>query len=352
MSEGDEFRRIDRFLRPLTRSHPAALELRNDAAFLDLPPGRQLVISSDSLVEGLHYVGDEPPRDIARKALRVNLSDLAGCGAAPLCYSLNLALPCRFDDAWLADFAAGLGADQDEFGLVLIGGDSVVPAAGPAVITLTIFGLVDSGQGLTRAGAASGDDIWVSGSIGDGALGLMVARGEYPPALQSRVRAALRDRYRLPRPRLTLGRALSGMATAAMDVSDGLIGDLEHLAEESGLRAELWADYVPLSEAARDAVALLGGIDAMRETLLAGGDDYEVLFTAAPEHRQRLADQVSGDRTGGVALSRIGVMRDGGTGGTDGTDGAGATEATDWRVSVIDSSGRPLPVTRRGFRHG
>ena len=229
------------------------------------PPGRELVLAADAMVAGVHFLADDPPETIGRKLLRVNLSDLAAMGADPLAYLMTVALPRGTPDAWLAGFVAGLAADQAEFGLQVLGGDTV-STAGPVSLSLTILGTVAPGQALRRGGARPGDELWVSGTIGDGALGLRAARGEIEDAY-------LVDRYRLPQPRLALGRALRGVASACIDVSDGLVQDGGHLCRASGCGAVLEAALVPLSPSARHA--------PLRQ-LLTGGDDYELLFAIPP----------------------------------------------------------------------
>ncbi len=262
-----EFSLIARHFRPL--AGPGALNLEDDAAVLALPAGRELVIAADAMVAGVHFLPDDPPGSIGRKLLRTNLSDLAAMGAAPLGYLMTTAFPQGTVDAWVAEFAAGLLLDQAEFGLHVLGGDTV-STPGPLTLSLTILGTCAPGRALRRHGARPGHQLWVSGSIGDGALGLRVLQGKLPPD------PFLADRYRLPRPRLALGQALVGLASACMDVSDGLVQDLGHLCRASGCAATLRAAAVPLSAAAAAHPALL-------PLLLTGGDDYELLFAAPPE---------------------------------------------------------------------
>ena len=211
----DEFTRIARFFAPLAAGFPGAFNLTDDAAAFGLAAGEQAVVTTDAVVAGVHFIGDEPPGLIARKALRVNLSDLAAKGARPLGYTLAAVLPAAIDDAWLEAFAAGLAADQAEFGISLIGGDSV-GTPGPLTLSITALGAL-RGAMVRRAGAQPGDRICVSGTIGDAALGLAVLRGRLP-ALDAAAREALVDRYRLPRPRLELGQAIGPLASAGLDV--------------------------------------------------------------------------------------------------------------------------------------
>ncbi|MDX2103012.1 MAG: thiamine-phosphate kinase [Alphaproteobacteria bacterium] len=317
-----EFGRIRRFFAPLTG--PAALGLADDAAVLQAPPDGRLAITTDTLVAGVHYVGDELPEMVARKALRVNLSDLAAMGAEPIGYTLSLALPRSVDDSWVAAFAYGLHEDQRRFGLELLGGDSV-STAGPVTITITALGRLD-GPALTRSGAKAGDLICVSGTIGDGALGLEVAMGR--EAWPSDVAEALHDRYLLPHPRLGLGRALVGIASAAMDVSDGLLQDLHHILEASEVGGVVQAGAVPLSSAAQWVV------DSDQERwlprILAGGDDYELLFTVSPD-RLDMVNMVADRLT--MAVSAIGTI------------------VADSGLRVQAADGTDLELKQWGFRH-
>ncbi len=320
-----EFERIATFFAPLTENLPGALGLRDDAAALEPSPGCDLVVTTDTIVETVHFVGDEPASLVARKLLRVNLSDLASMGARPWAYTLNVAFPDKVDDGWVADFAAGLAADQEEFGIALAGGDSV-STDGPITLTITAFGEVASGTALRRTAARAGDLVYVTGTIGDGALGLRVLRG----AVSGLARAqeeALATRYQLPQPRLGVGQALCGVVRAAIDVSDGLVADLGHIADESGLAAVIDAEKVPLSDAAR---AVLADDPARLETVLTGGDDYELVFAVPPNEQDRL-DAIASDT--GVSLTRIGVFE----------PGAG--------VRVHGPEGADLDLPETGFRH-
>jgi thiamine-monophosphate kinase len=273
--ERGEFEIIARYFRPLTEGRAGALGLADDGALIAPAAGHALVATTDTLIAGVHFPGGTPPELIARKLLRVNLSDLAAMGATPAAYLLSVALPKPLNEPWLAKFCEGLREDQERFKLALIGGDTVA-TAGPAVFTVTALGEVPEGQALLRSGAKAGDAIFVSGTIGDGALGLRVMRGEFPD-LAPQLRNFLLSRYHLPQPRVTLGMALRGIAHAAIDISDGFAADLAHICETSHVGAIVEWTRMPLSEAAEQILAL--DPDA-RKSVLAGGDDYELLFTA------------------------------------------------------------------------
>ncbi len=322
-----EFELIARYFAPLAEDAPGAQGLLNDAAVFDPARADSLVLSLDTMVEGVHFLAEDPPGLIGRKLLRVNLSDLAAMGARPRGYLLATAFPKELDEAWIAAFAAGLAEDQAIFGIALYGGDTV-STPGPLTLSLTAFGEVPQGRALSRAGARAGDLVYVSGTIGDGALGLRVLRGEYP-ALSAEERAALAARYQLPEPRLALGEALAaqGLASAALDVSDGLIADLGHIAQASGVAAEVEAGSVPLSPAAR---AALSSDPALLPGLLSGGDDYELLFSAAPERAGELADLA---QALDLPLAPIGRL----------VAGSG--------VRVLDQKGREMGLSEAGWRH-
>lgn len=315
----DEFTFIAEFLRPLAAGMPGALELADDAALIPGDSDREFVITKDALVEDVHFLPDDPPDLVAKKLLRVNLSDLAAMGAEPYGYLLALALPVRCDEHWAGAFVRGLAEDQEQFGLGLLGGDTVSTPDRP-VLSLTAIGTVPAGQALLRRGARVGDDIWVSGTLGDAAIGLRILRGLAVPDDEA---APFIERYRLPWPRLALGRALRTVAHAAIDISDGLVADLGHICRVSAVGAEIEAEWLPVRPSAR-------GIPGWRDCALAGGDDYELLFTAAPSDRRQieaLADAVA------VPLRRIGRI----------VEGTG--------VRVLDAEGRELQLARTGWRH-
>ena len=274
-----EFELIRKYFAPLASGEAGALGLTDDAALLSPPAGRDLVLTTDAMIEGVHFLPDQPPGLVARKLLRVNLSDLAAMGAVPLGYLVTAAWPEARDEAWVAGFAEGLGEDQAIFPVRLLGGDTT-RTAGPVALSLTAVGTVPAGGGLKRGTARAGDLLFVSGTIGDSVLGLRVLRGELT-ALDDDDRAALVVRHRLPEPRLALGQALldEGLATAAIDLSDGLVADIGHIAETSGVAACIEAAAIPLSAATGRAVA---GDPGLREALFGGGEDYELAFAAAP----------------------------------------------------------------------
>lgn len=240
-----EFARIARHFRPLAAGFPGALDLTDDAALVRLPPGMEQVVTTDAMVEGVHFLRDDPPEDIAAKLLRVNLSDLAAMGAEPAGYTLMTALPGWVSESWLERFAAALESDQRQYGIHLIGGDSVA-TPGPLLLSVTALGQLPAGTALMRSGAAPGDLVVVSGSIGDAALGLGIALKnlEIDDPVQ---RDYLLRRLRRPEPRLELGRSLRGLASAAVDISDGLIAVLGHIGETSGLSASLNSVCLPFS---------------------------------------------------------------------------------------------------------
>jgi thiamine-monophosphate kinase len=280
-----EFELIQRyFARPSRR---AVLGTGDDCALLAPAPGMQLAVSSDMLVEGRHFLSTVDPAHLGHKALAVNLSDLAACGAAPLAFTLALSLP-RADESFLAPFSRGLLALADAHGCELVGGDTT---QGPLNICITVFGEVPAGQALLRSGARAGDDIWVSGTLGDARLALEVFRGTL--SVPAGVFEAARARMEAPTPRVALGVALRGIATSAIDISDGLLGDLAHV-----LRASAVGAVIDTSLAAPLMAAPLQGAQRL-EFILAGGDDYELAFTAPPA--QRAAVQRAAAQAGTVA---------------------------------------------------
>jgi thiamine-monophosphate kinase len=287
-----EFDLIARYFAPLARGLPGARRLRSDNAFLAADGRHDLVVKTDTVVAGVHFLADERPQIVAAKALRVCLSDLAAGGAVPFAYQLSLSLAARWTPDWVARFARGLAADQKRYGIVLSGGDTV-STPGPLSVTITAFGKVARGRGLGRDTARAADELWVSGTIGDAALGLLAARG----LLKS---APLERRYRLPEPRTSLGPRLVGVAHATADVSDGLLADAAHIADASRLAVHIERDLVPLSRAARRIVAERR---SLWTNVLGGGDDYELVIAVPPSRRAAL---VAAGRAAGTRLTRIG----------------------------------------------
>jgi thiamine-monophosphate kinase len=275
MSDPDEFEQIARLYRPLTRGAPEALDLLDDAAVLSARPGFDLVLTKDTLVEGVHFLAGTPPELIARKLLRVNLSDLAAKAADPHGYLLAASWPRGFGWPERQAFAEGLRQDGETYGLVLLGGDTT-STPGPLTVSLTLLGWTPAGRMVRRAGARPGDLVMVSGAIGDGGLGLAAARGEI-----SDPDGSLTRRYTLPQPRLELRDALRAHATAACDVSDGLVADAGHIARASGVGFTLDLELLPLSPAARRWLADQPDSAGALLRLATAGDDYEVLCTAA-----------------------------------------------------------------------
>jgi thiamine-monophosphate kinase len=266
---------IARYFAPL--AGPAGLGLRDDAALVAPPPGHDLVLTADALVAGVHFFANDPPAAIARKALRVNLSDLAAKGARPLGFLLTLALPGDWREDWLEAFADGLGADALAFDCPLIGGDTV-STPGPLSLSVTAIGSVPEGRMARRTGVKPGDRLYVTGTIGDAAIGLKVRQGRGPDIPQPD-KAFLIGRYLTPEPRLKLIGAMLDHANAGMDVSDGFVGDLTKMLDASGVSARVAIFRLPLSPAARAAIAADPGLFEVAAT---GGDDYELLASAAP----------------------------------------------------------------------
>lgn len=323
-----EFELIAQVFARLARAEAGAFGLTDDAAVIDLEKNQSLVATADAMIEGVHFLPDDPPGLVARKLLRVNLSDLAAMGAVPRGYLLTTAYSKRIDDAWVEAFARGLEQDQEIFRIGLLGGDSV-STPGPLALTLTALGALPRGSALRRATARAGEDVYVSGTLGDGALGLMAIKGELS-GIEDAQRDTLAGRYRLPEPRVALGVALreAGLASSAIDISDGLIGDLGHICETSGgLGAEIEAKALPLSAAAAGALEanprLLGAIAA-------GGDDYELLFTAAPESASEIT-ALSLELA--LPLTRVGQL----------TASGG--------IRLLDRNGEAIPFDNVGWRH-
>lgn len=313
-----EFELIARYFAPLAKGFAGAGGLKSDNAFLAGDARHDLVVKTDMIVSGVHFLADERPELVAARALRVCLSDLAAGGATPYAYQLALSLTRGWTERWVAGFARGLAADQRRFGIMLCGGDTT-GTPGPTTISITAFGKVARGKGLGRAGARPGDELWVSGTIGDAALGLLAARGE----LKS---VALQKRYRLPQPRTVLGPRLVGIASATADISDGLLADVGHIADASGLEARIDRDRVPLSSAAR---GMLSTRPLLWTNILSGGDDYELAIAVPARKRTSL---LAASRAAGVEITQVGAFAKG-------------------RGVVLTVSGRPQRIAQSGYVH-
>jgi thiamine-monophosphate kinase len=323
-----EDRLIARHFRPLA-TDPGAFALADDAAILNPPAGCDLVLKADAIIGGVHFLADDPPDTVAQKALRVNLSDLAAKGARPLGFLLSLALPTEIGEEWLAAFARGLKADAEHYGCPLFGGDTD-RTPGPVMVSIAAFGAVPHGAMLRRSGARRGNRVVVTGTIGDAVLGLQLRRD--PEAAGRRLDQAMRDqlieRYRVPQPRNAVAEIFRRHASAAMDVSDGLAGDLTKLCRASGVDARIDAARVPLSDGARRAVA---AEPALLEALLSGGDDYEIVATVPADKRDSLIAQAA---AAGVPVTEIGRV-----------------ESGEGRAKFLGADGRPLAFARASFSH-
>lgn len=331
-SRPGEFDLIGKYFRPLASAEPGAMDLTDDAAVLAPREDHRLVVTMDTLVAGVHFLEFTPPHFIAGKTLRVNLSDLAAMGAEPAWYTLSLSLPddgaSIYDEGWLDSFSQALAVEQALYNITLVGGDTVA-TPGPLSLSVTALGWVGTGREIRRAGANPGDLIYVSGTIGDATLGLAAVRGGWPDLKPSSLEI-ITERYHLPQPRLELGQRLFGLASAAIDISDGLVQDLGHICTASGVSAALNADDIPLSDVAR---SLVESDPELIKSLLSGGDDYELLFSVAPEHQQSIAtlsDEL------GLPLTAIGVI-------------AAPDDAKG--VTVIDATGRAMVLASTGYRH-
>ncbi len=334
MPRQGEFALIRGLFAPLAANAPESLDLSDDAALLPTAGLGELVLSVDAVVSGVHFLATDPPETVARKALRVNLSDLAAMGATPVGVLLTAILSAQADDAWMDRFAAGLKEDLAAFGLMLLGGDTV-STPGPTSFSVTILGRVEPGRALKRGAAQVGDRVWVSGTLGDGALGLLVRQGELL-GLEPQWSEPLAGRYQVPQPRVALGQALgaSGLVHACMDISDGLCGDAAHICAASHVGMEIEAQALPLSDAAATVIA----DDPDRFALvLGGGDDYELLFTAPATEAADSAIRAAAEAVG-VPVTAVGRV-------VAPWDGEVAV------VRVLDGAGGEMAVERRGYSH-
>lgn len=315
----NEHARIARYFAPLTVGEVGSFGLTDDAAVLTVPAGKQLVITTDSVIEQLHVMGGATPAQFAQKLMRRNLSDLAAMGATPWRYSLNLHTPTGLDDDWFAQFCTTLAQEQATFGLTLIGGDST-SGTGPIHTTMTCMGLID-GPALRRHSANIGDAIYVSGTLGSAAFALHQLQQNLP------ISAELANRYHCPEPRLALGAALRGIATSGLDGSDGLLADITQLVTASAVGATVYRDALPLEETLRAVFAL---DETAWRFALSGGDDYELIFTAPPSAHgtlQTLAQTLT------LPITRIGEI------------------TADSVLTLLDEDGNALPIPSRGWEH-
>jgi thiamine-monophosphate kinase len=324
-----EFDLIARYFAPLAAGFPGAAGLKDDLAVVRPSSGCELATTVDAMVEGVHFLSDDPPDTIARKVLRANLSDLAAAGARPLCYFLSMSLNNSVDEVWVSQFAAGLADDQKEFGISLAGGDTT-STPGPVTLSVTAMGEVEQGRAVRRSGSGTNDDVWVTGTIGDAANALHLIKN-YGVRKVSEEYPFLLDRYRLPVPRSALGPRLVGLVSAMTDISDGLVADLGHICAASGTGAELSFYDIPLSDDVRE---FLGkeekGVESCAIRILSGGDDYELLFTA-PTASAPLIEKAA--RLSAVRVARIGNIVSG--------DG----------VRVVSADGAEIEVAAGGWRH-
>jgi thiamine-monophosphate kinase len=322
-----EFDIIAKYFAPLAADFSGAFRLGDDAASLALPDA---VITKDLLVEGVNFRAKDSRSLVAKKALRTNLSDLAAKGARPFGYLLGCVWPAGVKEEAIADFAAGLREDQDQFRLALLGGDTTAHGqkGAPFTVSITMIGAAGSSGMIRRSGAKAGDDVYVSGVIGDAGLGLAALSGELKPSAAHK--AYLAARYHLPTPRVSLGGALGGHASAAIDVSDGLIADARHIAAQSGVAIEISADKIPVSDAASAWIAKQPTEEDAVSRIASFGDDYEILFSAPPERRRsiEMASQVTK-----TPVTRIGAV----------AKGAG--------VRLVSAAGVEIPVASGGYDH-
>lgn len=316
----NEFALIRQYFTNLGEGDGVALGVGDDCALLDIPVGSQLAVTTDTLVSGVHFPTTAKPEEIARRALRVNLSDLAAMGAEPRWFTLALTLP-EADEGWLAAFSAALAEDANDFRCALVGGDTT---AGPLTLSLQMMGLVPVGKALTRSGASAGDAIYVTGSLGEGAAALQLFAPDCP--LPDSVQRQLHQRFYRPVPRLREGRKLRELASSAIDISDGLLADLGHIAESSGLGAEVQLSQLPMAPWL-SAVTPAG---QLQQWALAGGDEYELCFTVPQRHCSAVDALIA---AGELVATCIGQM----------TTAAG--------VRCVDAEGRPVELAISGYQH-
>ena len=316
----DEFGLIERYFRFSKESAGVALGIGDDCALLEAPAGSQLAVSMDTLVSGVHFLADSPPKLIAERALRVTVSDLAAMGASPLWMTLGLTLPYS-DDEWLSEFSDGLKAAASEIGISLVGGDTT---RGPLTITIQVHGAVPAGQALRRSGASPGDRVYVTGRLGDGAASLQVLLDRVS-TVDCPDRDYLVQRYYRPQPRIEEGRQLLSLASSAIDISDGLVADLEHICKASEVGALIDVDCLPVSHAAS---SVLGQYEVI-ESALSGGDDYELCFTVPSSNWQKMDELIEAREIDATEIGRI-------------ESGSGIKC---WHKA------QPYPIKKRGYNH-
>lgn len=328
----DEFEIIAEYFAPLSLGLDGAVGLSDDGAVLDRAGAggdEHLAVTTDTFVAGVHYLADTRSQLIAQKLLRVNLSDLAAMGARPYAYNLSLALNDRVDSDWLAGFARGLAIEQENWGIGLVGGDTV-RTPGPVTLTVSMFGHLAPERRLLRSGAQPGDAIYVSGTIGDASLGLQVLDGKI--IVENTVDAAfLKDRHYLPTPRISLSAAIAAWASAGIDISDGLVADLGHICAASKCGAEIRLEDIPFSDSARKVIDRATEGNVTFVDLLGGGDDYELLFVVPADEAERVEAVCADD---GTPVARIGTI-------------LGSEEG----IRVVDRNNQTLELKSRGYRH-
>ena len=323
MTVRSEFEIITQLFKPMAGS--SSLDLKDDAALFTPPAGLNMVVTQDALIEGVHFLPTDPAWSVAKKLIRVNLSDLAAMGADPSGVVLSLCMGPLADAAWLDEFAQGFHEDLSRFEIELVGGDTTA-GPGPVVLSLTAYGWVPEGAALLRSGAAPGDVLCVTGPIGDGALGLKAAQGMVTGLDQAAVEAT-RKHYRMPVPQVAAGRALRGLASAAIDVSDGLMADAGHLCQASQVGAIIRMDSVPMSDALKQAAA---EDSSWRLKAVTGGDDYQLLVSIPPNKMPGAQAALTGT---GAVLSEIGTVMLGSA------------------VALVDADGEALDIPKAGYEH-
>ena len=321
----NEFELVSRYLEPLVLDQEAAACLKDDCAVFGVTAGHEVVISVDTLIADLHFFKNDPPKQIAQKILRVNLSDIASSGAEPKFYFLAMSLPSTIGIDWIEQFCLGLGVDQANFGISLLGGDTT-STPGPLSLTATVIGEVPQGKAIRRGGASEDEDVYLTGVIGDAALALSLIKTNGLDSVSENFPVLL-DRYRLPQPRTVLAPYLRQIASACIDISDGLAADLEHICTTSGIAADIKISWLPISETAR---VLLREDVRNWQTIISGGDDFELLFTAQPQFSNAIK-MLSKEKN--IQINRIGKTK----------KGSG--------VNFFDPKGKHFPVKKSGWQH-